>query len=134
MRTTLYAPALPPHRAETLGPACTAIIETYRSPTMPPNTAYALLPRLAPGAKPCAYPSLRALAARIHRDRAGRALQLLPARVRFRDRDRDVTEVLALDEASGSTARLGFAWVAGGDWRTLQAGLEALAAAASVEG
>ncbi|MFN4176460.1 hypothetical protein [Phenylobacterium sp.] len=104
---------------------------------MPSGLAYALLPHLRPGARPLGYPSLRALARRIHRDRAGHALQLRNATLSFQDRARPVIEVLAEDQASGSVRRIGFAWIAGADAFTgpqvLQAALSAEVPAAGVD-
>ena len=96
--------------------------------------AYALLPRLSQPVRPHVFPSLQALARRIHRERAGEALQLRPAQVRFRDRIRDVTEVLAVDEAGGRTRRIGYAWHAGRPAEALRAALEATVPQAEVGG
>ncbi|HET6971705.1 MAG TPA: hypothetical protein VFH92_11310 [Phenylobacterium sp.] len=96
--------------------------------------AYALLPELGPFAKPVIQPSLAALARLIHRRRGRDALQLRPARLFFRDRAREVTEVLALDETSGRTTRIGFAWHAGRPVEALQRALEAELPAHAVEG
>ena len=139
MRPQPVAPRIPSHRAGPLGPAAPPALERFRSPELPTTAnnitvPFALLPSLRPGAKPCGYASLRALAQRIHRERRGDALELKPAQVRFRDHPRDVTEVLARNEASGETRRIGFAWAAGKDWTALQAALAAVAPTASVEG
>lgn len=91
---------------------------------MPQGASYALLSRVDGHTKPAIYPSLDALARRIHRDRGVRALELKPATVTFKDHARDCTEVLALDEGD-RIERIGFAWIARGDWRVLQVALDA---------
>lgn len=96
----------------------------FRSPTLPANAPYALLPQLEGQPKPAIVPSLKALARRIHRLRGADGLELRPTKVRFRDQVRDVTEVLAIEEASGRRRRIGFAWHAGRPWQALQAALD----------
>lgn len=95
-----------------------------RSPILPANAPYALLSKLEGDTKPMILPSLQALARRIHRLRGDDGLQLRPTKVRFRDHVRDVTEVLAIEEASGRSRRIGFAWHAGRPWQALQAALD----------
>lgn len=132
--TPLQFPVLPQRQAKRLGPVVTQALEHFRSPTMTPGVPYALFPCLGPLTRPWGYASLSALARRIHRDRGPDALQLRPVRVRFRDADRELTEVLAEDQQAGRVRRIGFAWIAGRDWRALQAALDAAVPVAAVEG
>lgn len=103
---------------------------------MPTGATYALLPELKPGAKPWTYPSLTALARRIHRDRRGEALHLEPGALRFRDRARDVVTVYAA--ADGRLRLIGHAWLAGVPYWSmvpvLSAALDALEPSAGVYG
>lgn len=122
--TRLYEATVAPHRAAVLGPTVTQAVATFRSPQMPHGVQFALLPALEPTTKPWAFPSIDALARHIHRNRQGEALQLVRTKVRFRDCIRPVTEILAEDQVSGRTRRIGFAWIAGRDWTSLQAALE----------
>lgn len=126
MDTPLYQSTMLPHEAAVLGPVCTAALLRWDCPEMPPGgVRYALVPRMEPrGKKPFGYDSLAALARRIHRDRAGDALQLKPARLRFQDEIRDVVEILA-EDAGGRVRRIGFAWIGGAHWRVLEAALDA---------
>jgi hypothetical protein len=100
------------------------LYRSIRSVFMPADAAYALLPQLEGAPKPCILPSLAALARRIHRLRGQDGLQLNPTQVRFRDRVRPVTEILAIEEASGRCRRLGFAWHAGRSIEALRAALD----------
>ncbi|MBW8815561.1 MAG: hypothetical protein JF588_19240 [Caulobacterales bacterium] len=106
----------------------------FRSPTLPVDAPFALLPELGPFARPVILPSLAALARRIHRLRGDDGLELRHATVLFRDRGRTVTEVLAIEEASGRRRRIGFAWHAGRPWEALQAALDAERPMHAVEG
>lgn len=109
-------------------------LRQFRSPTMPANAPYALLPQLEGAPKPAIVPSLQALARRIHRLRGADGLELRPTKVRFRDQVRDVTEILAIEEASGRRRRIGFAWHAGRPWQALQAALDETLPSAAVGG
>lgn len=104
-----------------------SIAEALNSaPLVPAGVRYALLD--APTRmtqKPRAYDSAQALARAIHRRREGRAIQLKPAEL-----VRGLCKVAAigvytLDEAGALDRCLGFAYLAGGDWRALQAELYA---------
>lgn len=94
------------------------------SPCLPRGIDYALVTAKA-GGKPWAFDDLPALARRIHRDRAGEALQLRPVRIRFRDRPRDAVQVLALDQLGGRVRLIGYAWICGRSWQALRAALDA---------
>lgn len=96
---------------------------------MPSDLRYALLTDLSTK-RPWGFSTLAELARRVHRDRAGDALQLRPAVIEFRDGPRDVAEVLA-EDAGGRVRRIGFAWLNGAHWRTLEAALAAETSPAS---
>lgn len=98
------------------------------APYVPAGIAYALVTARA-GAKPFAYPSLAALARRIHADRAGDSLQLAPVRVRFQDGPRDAVQLKALDQTGGRERLIGYAWISGRDWTVLHAALDQAEAA-----
>lgn len=98
--------------------------------TVPAPTApYALLPDLAYPAKPIVYPSIAALARRIHRDRRGEAIVLRPRYLEHGGRVRAVTEVLAEDQFAARHRRIGFAWTAGRPLEALRHALDAAYAA-----
>lgn len=134
MPQAAIAPTLAPNVAAVLGPHCTAAILHIRSPDMPHGLTYALFPTLTPGRKPWGYPSLQALARRIHRDRAGDALQLHQEKVSFRDHVREVTAVYAEDPTSQRVRFLGYAWTGDRPREALEAALRQLQPVASVEG
>ncbi|MES2034908.1 MAG: hypothetical protein V4466_12095 [Pseudomonadota bacterium] len=94
------------------------------APSLPAGCPYALVTAAA-GAKPWAFPGLAQLARRIHRERAGEALQLRPVRVRFKDGPRDVVQVLCVDQVGGRERLIGYAWISGRDWTVLTAALDA---------
>lgn len=93
------------------------------APHLPSGVPYALVTARA-GDKPWAFPSVAALARRIHRDRGPDALQLRPVKVRFRDRPRDAVQVYAVDQVGGRERLIGYAWISGRDWTVLQAALD----------
>lgn len=116
---------LNPFVAERLGPVCTAAITNLGRPTMI-KTDYALFgPSARPGQKPTAYPSLKALAERIHRDRGDDALELRNDRMMVRGSAEPlaVVKVYAHNETSDRWRPLGWAWLRGADRERLAAAL-----------
>jgi hypothetical protein len=103
------------------------------SPSLPSGVPYALFPNVQPRMKPFAYPSLDALARRIHRDRRGDALQLRTVTVRFKDRPRSAVQVMA-EDIGGRTRLIGYAWLAGKPREVLEAALERVEALDAQQG
>lgn len=88
---------------------------------------YALLTTQATAAKPIAFPDIQALARRIHRERRGEALLLSPQTLRFQDGEiRKVTVVYGVDQIADRRRFIGYAWHKAGDWRALEAAIEAV--------
>lgn len=96
-----------------------------RRPDLAMNPDFALVPDARPGTKPTVYRSLDDLVRRIHRDRAGQALQLNDDRlfVRSEAAPRKVVAVYGLDQVGGRTRFIGYAWLKGQGREALQAAL-----------
>lgn len=99
-----------------------------RRPDLAMNPDFALVPDARPGTKPTVYRSAEDLARRIHRERAGQALQLKDDRllVRSEPAPRRVVAVYGLDQVGGRTRFIGYAWLKGQGREALQAALEAV--------
>lgn len=125
---TLLIEHVPDARAAAIyGPNVLAALDI--SPCLPSGVSYALVTARA-AAKPFVYASLDALARRIHRDRAGEALQLQPVRIRFRDRPRPAVQVMALEQLACRTRLIGYAWISGRPWEALRDELDRAEASA----
>lgn len=98
---------------------------TFTAPAMPEIALYALLPRLTMPGKPFVFPTLRALAKRILRDKGPEALELRAERIVYAGEIREVIDVLADDQAAGRRRRIGYAWIGGRPVESLRAALEA---------
>jgi hypothetical protein len=94
---------------------------------MPATADYALLTSAQPSAKPWVFPTLDALARRIHRDRRGEALDLRTTKINVPPfGQRTVTAIYALDQVGGRARFLGYAWARGQSREALQAALQAV--------
>ena len=100
-----------------------ARLEVMR-PFLPAEVRFALIEG-PPPAKPVAYATLADLARGILRRRRGRALQLSNTSLQLRDRPARTPCVLiiATDPIAEATDTLGFAVLAGGDWKALQSAI-----------
>jgi hypothetical protein len=85
---------------------------------------FALLPKVGFGLKPVVFPTIYDLARRIHRDRGHEALDLQPATFRFAGAFWKGVEVLAIDQRSERTRRIGHAWISGRPIEVLKAALD----------
>lgn len=114
-------------RAARLGPAATAAIHAFRSPTMPAEADYALLTSARPSAKPWVFPDIDGLARRIHRDRRGEALDLRTTKINVPPFGiRRVIAVYGQDQVGGRTRFIGYAWARGQSREALEAALQAV--------
>ena len=106
------------------------MIQTHEAwvPSARATYDYALLTNLHPLTKPTVFPTLPALARRIHRDRLGQALMLRGDRVRLRHDNtiRPVVAVYGLDQVGNRTRFIGYAWLRGRDTEALEAALDAI--------
>ncbi|CAN5889523.1 hypothetical protein BH11PSE1_BH11PSE1_10580 [soil metagenome] len=99
-----------------------------RVPELPRPIGYALIRRPEYWLeKPVAFPTLADLAAALHRDRAGRPIQLADVRLPLRDEAAPRSGVSVWTCVGGDRERfLGWCWLHGAGWRVLQAALDEL--------
>ncbi len=108
------------------GPGPGPAFAHFRRPAaMARHDRYALLTDVeTPGAKPRPFPTLAALARRIHADRRGEPLQLLDARLMLQGDAAPGRAGVAVYADTGESRRfIGWAYLGGGDRLALQAAL-----------
>lgn len=116
--------ASPPWLASLYGPETAQAM--LSRPPIAPQVRYGLIEAIGCNRRTRAFADLSALAKAVHRRRGEQALYLEDQRLVCGACAADVVAVYTQDDSGYRSAFLGFAYLAGAGWRTLQAELYAL--------